>query len=261
MNKSPLSFFRVILFLLGAGITALALYLFQGTREVTAVDKFTWASVFVMYLFFFTPFFFSSIRIANFSVKIPNMILTWLGIVIYIGASIVVLVLLRTRVAPLNQSAVVEIIESYLDQEPRYYLKLSQALVIQAILVFLFLLNLYFAYFASAHVASVAQEVESKRQYLTEIKNKAASLSLTAGSLPSQYEQVQKLIQQVMDDIKYISPVSAGAGTDAELQIISLLDNVREYCDIACSGGSPASFESEVKKLQMLVKQRKLLRG
>jgi hypothetical protein len=246
---------------MGAGITALALYLFQGTREVTAVDKFTWVSVFVMYLFFFIPFFFSSIRIARFSVRIPSMILTWLGILIYVGASIVVLVLLRTRIAPVNQSAVVEIIESYLDQEPRYYLKLNQALVIQAILVFLFLLDIYFACFAQAHVASVAHKARSKRQYLTEIKDKAASLSLTAGSLPSQYEQVQKLIHQVTEDINYISPVSAGAGTDAELQIISSLDNLQECCDIVSTGGTPASFDAEVKKLQMIVKQRKLLRG
>jgi hypothetical protein len=262
MNKSQSSFFRAILFLLGAGIVALAFYLTQGSREVTGVDKFTWISISIMYLVLFTPFFFSSIRIANFSVKIPNMVLTWLGILVYVAASIIVLVLLRTEIIPVNQSAVIEIIESYLDpQEPKYYLTLNQAIVIQAILVFLFLLDVYFAYFASAHVASVAREVESKRQYLTEIKSKAASLTLTAGSLPSQYEQVRKLINQVTDDIKYVSPVSGGAGTDAELQIISLLDNLRECCDIVSIGGSPASFDTEVKKLQMIVKQRKLLRG
>jgi hypothetical protein len=215
MNKGQLSFFRAILFLFGAGIIALAFYLFQGDREVTAVDIFTWVSIPVMYLILFIPFFFSSIKIANFSVKIPNMILTWLGIFVYAAASIIVLVLLRTEIIPIDQSEVIEIIESYLTpQEPRYYLTLNQAIIIQAILVFLFLLDVYFAYFASAHVASVAHEVESKRLYLTEIKNKAASLSLTAGSLPSQYEQVQKLIQQATDDIKYISPAPAGAGAD-----------------------------------------------
>jgi hypothetical protein len=261
MNKSRLPFFRVILFLFGAGIVALAFFLTQGNREVTGLDKFTWISISIMYLVIFIPFFFSSIRIANFSVKIPSMILIWLGTLVYIGVSIAVLILLRTEIAPINQSAIVEIIESYLlSQEPRYYLTLNQAIIIQAILGFLFLLDIYFAYFASAHVASVAQEVESKRQYLTEIKSKAASLSLAAGSLPSPYEQIQKLIGQVTDDIKYISPVSGGAGTDAELQIISFLDNVKEYCDIVSSGGSPASFDAEVKKLQMIVKQRKLLR-
>jgi low affinity Fe/Cu permease len=218
-----------------------------------------------MYLILFIPFFFSSIRIANFSAKIPNMVLTWLGIFVYIVASIIVLVLLRTEIIPINQpvvSEVIEIIESYLvPQEPRYYLALNQAIIIQVILVFLFLLDVYFAYFASAHVASVAREVESKRLYLTEIKNKAASLSLTAGSLPSQYEQVQRMIQQVTDDIKYISPVSAGAGADAELQIIASLDNLSDYCDIVSTGGSSVSFDTEVKKLQMIVKQRKLLRG
>ncbi|GHV79480.1 hypothetical protein AGMMS49944_12710 [Spirochaetia bacterium] len=237
MMKSRFSFFRAILFLVGAGVVVLAFYLTQGGREVTGVDKFTWVSISIMYLVLFTPFFFSSIRLANFSEKIPNMVLSWLGIIVYVIASIIVLVLLK------------------------YYLTLNQAIIIQAILVFLFLLDVYFAYFASAHVASVAREVESKRQYLTEIKSKAASLTLIVGNLPSQYEQVQKLINQVTDDIKYVSPVSGGAGTDAELQIISSLDNVKEYCDIACSGGNPASFESEVKKLQMLVKQRKLLRG
>jgi hypothetical protein len=50
-------------------------------------------------------------------------------------------------------------------------------------------------------------------------------------------------------------------GADAELQIITSLDNLREYCDIVFTGGSPASFDTEVKKLQMIVTQRKLLRG
>jgi hypothetical protein len=238
MTKNSLSVFKYILFLFGAGIVFLAFKLNTGGRELTQNDMFMWISIAVMYLVVFLPFFFSSIRIGNFSVKIPSLAMVWTGVFLYIPASIVVIVLLRMEVASFNT-----------------------VLIIQAILVFLFALDIYFGYFANFHVASVGREEDVQRQYLTEIKSKALSLSLAADRLPAEYEKAGKNLKRALDDIKYITPVRNDAGTSLEIKIISALDSIKLLCETINEGARFSSFENEIDKLQMLVKERKLLRN
>jgi hypothetical protein len=238
MTKNSLSIFKCILFLLGAGIVFLAFKLNTGGQELTQDGKFMWISIAVMYLVVFLPFFFSSIRIGNFSVKIPSLAMVWIGVFLYIPASIVVVVLLRTETISFNA-----------------------ALIIQAVLVFFFALDIYFGYFANFHVGSVEREEAAQRQYITEIKSKALSLALASGGLPAEYEKAQKELKQALDDIKYITPVQNNAGTDLETKIISALDSIKLLCGTITEGARPSSFESEVNRLRMLVKERKLLRN
>ena len=65
MTKGQSQFFRFFLFLLGAGIIALAFYLTTDGDELTDIDKFMWVSISAMYLFLFLPFFFSVIKTNN----------------------------------------------------------------------------------------------------------------------------------------------------------------------------------------------------
>jgi hypothetical protein len=197
-----------------------------------------WTSIAVMYLVVFLPFFFSVIRIGNFSFKIPSLAMVWTGISLYVPASIVVIALLKNGKISFNT-----------------------ALITQAVLIFLFAIDIYFGYFANLHVQDVAREEEGLRQYLVEIKAKAASLSLAAQRLPSGYEKAQKELSRVLDDIKYITPVQNNLGTEGEINILSAIDSIKFLCETAAGGAHPASFEADVNKLQMLVKERKLLRN
>jgi hypothetical protein len=238
MTKNQSLIFKTIIFVFGICIIALAFNLINADADLTKIDKFTWASVVVMYLVFFCPFFFSSITINNFSGKIPRLSLMWTGIALYLVASFVVIRLVRSSTISFNA-----------------------AVIVQAVLIFMFAIDLYFAYFASSHAREVADEEASKRHYLNEIKSKAASLALAAGSLPIEYERVQKTILAAADDIRYISPVDQMGALDVELEILSTLDNLSLCCDAVSRKGQPMSFEEDARKLQMLVKQRKLLRN
>jgi hypothetical protein len=238
MTKGQSQFFRFILFLLGAGIIALAFYLTNNGRELTENDKFMWISISVMYLFVFIPFFFSVINIGNFSTKIPSLAMVWLGIFLYIPASVVVILALKNSVLVFNT-----------------------ALVIQAILVFLFFLDIYFAYFANSHIQAVAVEESGKLQYVTEMKNKALLLVVKAGSLTGTYEQVQGQIKKAAEDIRYLSPVDRGKSMETDLKIINSIENLSQLCDMVSGGGHPDSFDAEINKLQILIKERKLLRN
>ena len=236
MTRNSLSVFKWILFILGAGIVFLTFKLNTGGRELTQSDEFMWTSIAVMYLVVFLPFFFSSVRIGNFSGKIPSLAMVWLGVSLYIPASIVVIALLVKGSLPINT-----------------------AIIIQAVIVFFFAIDIYFGYFANLHMVSVAREEASLTRHLTGIKSKALSLSLAAGRLPPEYENTQKTLKQALDDIKYITPVRDDAGTDLETRIISALDSIKLLCETIGEGARPSSFENEINTLQALVKERKLL--
>lgn len=239
MTKNQSLFFRFLLFLAGAGIIILAFFLNSGNRELNRTDAFIWISIGLMYLAFFLPFFFSAISISNFSKKIPVLSMIWIGIFLYIAASIAVIIMLAT----------VKIIT------------LNTAVIIQAILFFLFLVDVYMAYFASSHISKVAGEDAIKQQYISQIKPKAQVLSLEVNSLPAEYENTQKILRQTLEDLKYIYPVNGGTGDELEIQIIQTLNTLSELCGDISSGGHPAALEPEAEKLHMLIKKRKLLKN
>jgi hypothetical protein len=227
-----------MLFLLGAGVIVLAFYLTKDGEALTGVDKFMWISISVMYLFLFLPFFFSVINIDNFSSKIPSITMVWGGIFFYIFASVAVILALKNSALSLNT-----------------------ALIIQAVLVFLFFVDIYFAYFANSHIQAVAVEESGKLQYVTEMKNKALLLVVKAGSLTGACERNQKQIKQAAEDIRYFSPVDRGKSMETDLKIINSIENLSLLCDMVSGGGYPDSLDAEIDKLQILIKERKLLRN
>ena len=236
MTRNQSLFFRFLLFLAGVGIIILAFFLTNVNRQLDRMDAFVWTSIIMMYLVFFVPFFFSVIRIANFSEKIPHLSIVWLGIFLYLTASVLLIFLLRIHTVTLNT-----------------------AIIIQAVLLFFFLVDIYFAYFASSHVRSVAVEEDALRQYISEIKSKSQVLSLSVNRLPPEYEKVQKILKQTLEDIRFISPVKEAG--DLEMKILRSLDFFCELCGGISSGVHPASLEVEASNLQMLVNERKLLRN
>jgi len=238
MTKTQSLAFRILLFFAGIGLIVLAFFLINGGRELDRTDGFLWVSIGVMYLVFFIPFFFSSITIGNFSGKIPALSLVWFGIILYIAVSIVLIVLLKNQTLPLRT-----------------------VIIIQAGLFFIFLINIYFAYLAVSHVGDVAAKEAGMLQYTAQIKAKAQSLLLSINRLSSEYEKPQKILKETLDDIKYISPLGGGTGSDLEQKILNLLEKLTEILSSIQSGAHSVSLEGEALNLQTAVRERKLLRN
>jgi hypothetical protein len=236
MTKNQSLFFRVLLFLAGAGIVLLSFFLITAGKELTQIDMFIWVYIGIIYLVFWTPFFFSYITIGNFSAKIPRISLVWLGIVLYTAASVVLIALLANNIIAFNA-----------------------AVIAAAVLLFIFALDVYFAFFTSEYVTNVAKEEKVKLQYISEIKTRAQIVSLSVKSLPARYENENKILVSAFEEIKYISP--APGGEDLELKIISALNKILELCNAVSGGGAPSGLDSAARELQMLVKERKLLRN
>jgi len=238
MTKYQALVLRFFLFLAGIGVVLLAFFLTNRGKEIGANVTFTWISIGVMYIVFFLPFFFSSINIGNFSVKIPSISMVWTGILLYIAASITVIVLLSKAVIALNT-----------------------AIIIQAILFFIYLINIYFSYFASSHAGKVAEEEDDKKYYLNKIKSKAGVVLLSVNKLSGGNENAQKILRQSIDDIKYIYPVNNDMGSDVEAGILRSLNAIAEIMANVQSGADNTSLESAAINLQSLVNERKLLRN
>jgi low affinity Fe/Cu permease len=239
MTRNQSLLFKCLLFLAGAGIIVLAFFLFKGERELNGKDAFVWTSIGLMYLALSLPFFFSGISIKNFSGKIPSLTMVWLGIFLYIGSSIgVILLLVTAKIITINV-----------------------AIIIQAVLVFLFAIDVYIAYFASSHVQKVATQEAGKQQYINQLKSKAQVLLLSVDKLPAEYEKARKILKQAIEEIRYISPVDSGAGDELELRIIQSLNIISEICGGVTTGAGTVSLDSEAERLNMLVKERKLLRN
>ncbi|MDR2509292.1 MAG: hypothetical protein LBC77_01460 [Spirochaetaceae bacterium] len=237
MTAKQSLFFRILLFLFGAGIVVSAFFLWTREKELTESIAFIWVSIAVMYLVFFTPFFFSMVRVGNFSLKIPPLAFVWTGIIVYIILSVVNIVLLSNGMS------------------------FTKAFVAQCILLFLFFIDVYFAYFASGHVSGVAMEEKQKQQYTNELKAKAQTLLLRVRALPAEYEPAQKEICTAIEECKYIYPVDNGAGDALELKIIAALQSIEEICGLIAAGGRSTDLEQTARNLRLFVKERKLLRN
>ncbi|MDR0376078.1 MAG: hypothetical protein LBH85_10245 [Treponema sp.] len=239
MTRNQSLAFRTILFLLGGGVVALAFFLNTSGKFLTNEAIFTWLSICVMYLMFFIPIFFSTINIANFSGKIPSLSIMWMGIIGYIIASIIVILLLSNAVISLNN-----------------------AVVGQVALLFLFAVCLFLAFFASSHVREISEEERKKTQFITGLKARAQVLSLSASNLPAEYEAAKTATLRTLEEIKYLSPVNGFEGFDLEFKIMDSLNVISDICDSIAADAqsvSSVSLEREAKKLQTLVKERKLL--
>jgi hypothetical protein len=233
-----------MLFLFGAGVMAFAFVLNTSGKVLTNATIFTWLSVGIMYLMFFIPIFFSTINIANFSGKIPSLSIIWTGITGYVIASIIVIILLSNAGISLNK-----------------------ALAGQAALLFLFAVCVFLAFSASSHARRVDEEEKKKRQFVTGLKARAQILSPSLNNLPSEYEAVKTAIARTLEEIKYISPVDRFEGFDLELKIMDSLDAISDVCDNIAAGDQVVPMETSVPlekeawMLQLLVKERKLLRN
>ncbi|MDR1221116.1 MAG: hypothetical protein LBK73_16135 [Treponema sp.] len=243
MTRNQSLAFRIMLFLFGAGVVALAFFLSASGKLLTDAAVFTWLSIGVMYLVFFIPAFFLTIAIANVSDKIPSLPVIWTSVIGYIIASIIVIALLSNAVISLNK-----------------------AVIGQAALLFLFAICVFLAFFASSHVRDAGEEERKKTQFTTGLKARAQILSLSASGLPTEYEAARTAILRTLEEIKYLSPVNGFEGFDLEFKIMDSLNSIADVCDDIAAGAQAVSdmsvsLETEARMLRMLVKERKLLRN
>jgi hypothetical protein len=217
---------RLILFIVGAALLALVFFLMTQHTELTPTGGFTWLSISIMYLALLSPFVFSKARLTFMS----------LGVIAYIATSLAVVVLLNMRVIPL----------------------LGIAIIIQGGLILSYAL---FVYLATSGILAEAERYRPAERLASvkKLQSLAESAALKVSDLPEEYGAVRKTLGKIAEDLRYLTPLKGKDGLELEKKIMDCLHFIGQYCDSAFVGGSLPAFEQEVKNLQALVRQRKLL--
>ncbi|MDR1325134.1 MAG: hypothetical protein LBK00_03760 [Treponema sp.] len=191
------------------------------------VSRFTWISVSLMYLVLCSPLVFLSLV-----GRYGSFVMLLLGIGLYIILSIVLVILA-------NVGLVAEI---------------GIALIAQAILFVSFAVLMYVAYFGGSGSSRAERFASIKK-----LQSLTAALALKISDLPDEYSTVYKTLNQIIEDLRYLTPLKSKRSMELEEKIVESLHIMGQYCDSAMLGGSASAFECEIKNLQALVRQRKAL--
>ncbi|MDR2841745.1 MAG: hypothetical protein LBV52_00915 [Spirochaetaceae bacterium] len=141
MTKKQSLLFKIIFFLLGAGIIVTIFCITMNGKEISGSDIYVWTSIIFMYIIVFSQFIFSALAIGSFSVTIPSAVMAWTGTLFYTSVSVMLIVFLKAGKVPLNA-----------------------AIIAQAVLLFLFFLSIFFGYFAGMYIQSIKQNKLEKQE-------------------------------------------------------------------------------------------------
>ncbi|MDR0636149.1 MAG: hypothetical protein LBF87_03630 [Treponema sp.] len=227
MTRSQSILLRLVLFVLGASIITLIFFLSTKNTELSMVSRFTWISISLMYLVLCSPLVFFS-----FVGKVGSFAMLLTGIGLYIIISIVLVILA-------NVGVVVEI---------------GIAFIAQAILFVFFAALVYVAYFGGSGTGRAERLASIKK-----LQSLAAAVDLKISDLPNEYSIVHSSLNQIIEDLRYLTPLKSKRSVELEDKIMDNLHFLGQYCDSAMLGGNISAFEREIKNLQALVRQRKAL--
>jgi hypothetical protein len=228
-----------MLFILGLGTVAACYFLIDYGKVLDQFQIYMWVSIGVMYVIFFCPFFFSHITVKNLNGKIPSLTMVWLGEIVFLVISIGITISVCFHV-----------------------LQVSIAIGIELILFFLLLADIYFGYFANSHVQSVEQNETQSLGLIKQIRVALDSVNLKVPSLNDSYAAEKKQIAFLAEEVHYISPVdNITESAKLELDILGKITAVSSACDATLSGGDGAELRKQIAALDLLIKQRKLMKN
>lgn len=234
MNRNQLGIFKFLIFLFGFAVIAFAYHLLGPAargEELTDIDKFMWLNICICYAMFFVPMFFSSITMKTVDTKITSTVHIWISTSFFVFAALILIVCVKTAT-----------------------IALKYAVIAECALFFLLSIFVYFGYFAGNHIGEVQAAERKSLAKIGELKNAFEMLNLKAGALSEEFRDQKAKIAQFCDDVRYMSPVDTEQAADIEMKLI-IAANV-----ISSSTLSAPDLDAKIAEMNLLIKQRKLLR-
>lgn len=233
MNKNQLLSFKIILFVTGLlviGAAFLIVNLPFPEEGISGNQKFFWINLVAMYLVFFCPLFFSSVSTKNLDAKITPTVGIWISVFIF------EVVALALAISVLAAS-----------------FSIKAAAIIELVLFFVCAVFVYFGYFSGNHIQNVQSREEKSLGKIGEVKNAFEMLNLKS-DLWKDLDEQKSRIKKICDDVKYLSPVDTDEAAKLEQKIV-IAASV-----IADSHFTAAELDEKITELELLIKQRKLMR-
>ena len=234
MDRKQLGIFKFLIFLFGFVVIALAYHLLgpiAKDKELTNIDKFLWINICLCYAIFFIPLFFSSITTKTIDTKITSTVHIWISTSFFVFITLILIVCVKIE-----------------------KIDLKYAVIAECVLLFLLSIFVYFGYFAGTHIGEVQAAERKSLAKIGEVKNAFEMLNLKAGTLSDEFREQKAKLAQFCDDVRYMSPVDTEQAADIEMKMI-IAANV-----ISSSTLSAQELDPKIAELELLIKQRKLLR-
>lgn len=235
MRSNQLKAFKLILFILGLAVIGAAFLIVNlplPESGLTANQKYFWLNLVLMYLVFFCPLFFSSISTRNLDEKIMPTVGVWISVLVFEIAALVLAVSVLAASFSIKAAAVIELV-----------------------LLFLCAVFVYFGYFTGNHIANVQAHEQTLLSKTEEVKSAFETLSLKADTWDGALQEQKEKAKRLCDDVRYLSPVSTDAAASLEQKLVIAAGVVSD------SHFTPAELDEKLAEIELLVKQRKLIRN
>lgn len=233
MNKNQLLSFKIILFVTGLlviGAAFLIVNLPFPEEGISGNQKFFWINLVAMYLVFFCPLFFSSVSTKNLDAKITPTVGIWISVLIF------EVVALALAISVLAAS-----------------FSIKAAAIIELVLFFVCAVFVYFGYFSGNHIQNVQVREEKSLGKIGEVKNAFEMLNLKS-DLWKDLDEQKSRIKKICDDVKYLSPVDTDEAAKLEQKLVIAASVISD------SHFTAAELDEKITELELLIKQRKLMR-
>lgn len=233
MNKNQLLSFKIILFVTGLlviGAAFLIVNLPFPEEGISGNQKFFWINLVAMYLVFFCPLFFSSVSTKNLDAKITPTVGIWISVLIF------EVVALALAISVLAAS-----------------FSIKAAAIIELVLFFVCAVFVYFGYFSGNHIQNVQAREEKSLGKIGEVKNAFEMLNLKS-DLWKDLDEQKSRIKKICDDVKYLSPVDTDEAAKLEQKLVIAASVISD------SHFTAAELDEKITELELLIKQRKLMR-
>lgn len=235
MKSNQLKAFKLILFILGLAVIGAAFLIVNlplPESGLTANQKYFWLNLVLMYLVFFCPLFFSSISTRDLDEKIMPTVGVWISVLVFEIAALVLAVSVLAASFSIKAAAVIELV-----------------------LLFLCAVFVYFGYFTGNHIKTVQAHEQALLSKTEEVKRAFETLSLKADTWDGALQEQKEKAKRLCDDVRYLSPVSADAAASLEQKLVIAAGVVSD------SHFTPAELDAKLAEIELLIKQRKLIRN
>lgn len=240
MTTKNFSIFKVFILIFGLAVIGCA-YAFGPSADIPEEESwrrtYMWISVLAAYLMLFVPILFPPSDSDNTGGIFISGGLYGISILLFVIISVIL------AIAVFNGA----------------FASLFWPLMIQAVFFFIFLFSILGGSLVTTQISAVSNEQQQMRAVMDEIRQRAQMLSVQCSSLGENHSELKKQVENISNDLRYLSPSKSPMAVDIENRINMALTQISVDPVFTSPEASDAGAMSKVSEIQLLIKQRKAI--